>query len=59
MTTYREFCAEKAAVAPLLGRVVRDADIHPILKPHQRAIVACRRTLARHDALVLADMLGV
>ena len=40
MTTYREFCAEKAAVAPLLGRVVRDADIHPILKPHQRAIVA-------------------
>lgn len=40
MSTYREFLEAKAAIAPLSGRVVRDADIHPILKPHQRAIVA-------------------
>lgn len=37
---YWEFLAAKAAVAPQLGRVIRDSDIHPILKPHQRAIVA-------------------
>ncbi len=40
MTSYSDFLAAKAAVAPALGRVIRDTDIHPILKPHQRAIVA-------------------
>lgn len=38
--SYAEFLAAKAAVAPQLGRVVRPSDAHPILLPHQRAIVA-------------------
>jgi hypothetical protein len=38
--SYADFLAAKAAIAPLKGRVIRGADIHPILKPHQRAIVA-------------------
>lgn len=38
--SYRDFCAAKAAIAPQVGRVIRTTDIHPILKPHQRAIVA-------------------
>ena len=37
---YASFLAAKAAIAPLIGRVIRESDIHPILKPHQRAIVA-------------------
>lgn len=36
---YREFLSQKASVAKLEGIEVSDAEIHPILKPHQRAIV--------------------
>ena len=37
--TYDEFLRAKAAVAPATGRKTRPDDVHPILKPHQRAIV--------------------
>ena len=36
---YDTFLAAKAAIAPTVGRRVDDADLHPILKPHQRLIV--------------------
>jgi len=36
---YRQFLESKVAVAPRLGFDVADSEIHPILKPHQRAIV--------------------
>lgn len=36
---YRQFLEAKVAVAPRFGFDVDDAEIHPILKPHQRAIV--------------------
>lgn len=41
---YREFLAAKAAVAPLRGFEVEDAEISAVLKPHQRDMViwACR-----------------
>ena len=40
MTTYADFLAAKAAVAPQMGREVEPGDLHPILKPHQRQMVA-------------------
>jgi DNA modification methylase len=36
---YHEFIAAKAVVAPVRGFLVDDAEIHPILKLHQRRIV--------------------
>ncbi len=36
---YRKFLEAKVAIAPRFGFDVADADIHPLLKPHQRAIV--------------------
>lgn len=36
---YDTFLAAKAAIAPTVGRRVEVADLHPILKPHQRLIV--------------------
>lgn len=38
--TYEDFVASKAAVASEWGRAVEPGDVHPILKPHQRDIVA-------------------
>ena len=38
--TYDEFLRAKAAVAPSAGRIIDPNSVHPILKPHQRAIVA-------------------
>ena len=37
--TYQEFCAAKASVSGKSGFQVAAADIHPMLKPHQRDIV--------------------
>lgn len=37
--SYRQFLKAKVAVAPRFGFDVADDEIHPILKPHQRAIV--------------------
>jgi DNA modification methylase len=37
--TYEEFLAEKVNFDSRCGYEVSDSDIHPILKPHQRAIV--------------------
>jgi hypothetical protein len=34
---YREFLERKVKMAPAAGFPVDDADIHPLLKPHQRA----------------------
>ncbi len=39
MTSYTEFLRQKVAFDRTFGFDVDDADIHPILKPHQRAIV--------------------
>jgi len=36
---YREFLEAKACVAPAFGYAVEAVDIHPLLKPHQRAMV--------------------
>ena len=36
---YRAFLEAKACVAQSTGFTIADADIHPLLKPHQRAIV--------------------
>ena len=40
MTAYTDFLASKQAAAPTLGRPVDSADIHPMLHPWQREIVA-------------------
>ena len=37
--TYRQFLERKVRMAPAAGFPVSDADIHPMLKPHQRAAV--------------------
>ena len=39
MNDYLDFLRAKAAIAPQIGRTVDASEIHPILKPHQRAIV--------------------
>ena len=39
MNGYLDFLRAKAAIAPQIGRTVDASEIHPILKPHQRAIV--------------------
>ncbi len=39
MSTYTDFLRAKAPVPLDHGRVVEPTDVHPILKPHQRAIV--------------------
>lgn len=39
MSTYDEFVREKVQFEKFYGFDVADADVHPILKPHQRAIV--------------------
>lgn len=39
MSTYGEFVREKVQFEKFYGYDVADADVHPILKPHQRAIV--------------------
>ncbi len=39
LAAYRQFLEAKAAVAPQAGHVVAAAAVHPLLKPHQRAIV--------------------
>ncbi len=39
MSTYDEFLRAKMALAPSTGLAVADADIHPLLKPHQRDMV--------------------
>jgi DNA modification methylase len=36
---YRQFLARKVKMAPAAGFPVADSDIHPLLKPHQRAAV--------------------
>jgi len=36
---YQEFLSAKVVMAPIGGFAVEDADINPLLKPHQRAIV--------------------
>ena len=38
MSDYLDFLRAKAAIAPQIGRTVDANEIHPILKPHQRAI---------------------
>lgn len=40
MTTYAEFLARKAATTPRLGRDINVGDVHPMLHPWQREIVA-------------------
>ena len=37
--TYRQFLERKVKMAPAMGFAVADSDIHPLLKPHQRAAV--------------------
>ena len=37
--SYAEFLAAKVAIAPETGIVITDDEIHPLLKPHQRAMV--------------------
>lgn len=39
MTTYAEFVAAKAKLDRSFGHKITDADIHPMLKPHQRDLV--------------------
>ncbi len=39
MTAYADFLAQKVAFDSRCGFEVEDADVHPILKPHQRDIV--------------------
>lgn len=39
MTSYSDFLAAKVRMAPSTGFVITDADVNPILKPHQRDIV--------------------
>lgn len=38
--TYTEFLKDKAVVAPMSGFSIRDEEISPALKPHQRIAVA-------------------
>lgn len=37
--TYRQFLERKVKMAPAAGFPIADSDIHPLLKPHQRAAV--------------------
>ena len=39
MSNYRDFLANKVRMAPVSGFPVEDAEINPILKPHQRDMV--------------------
>ena len=39
MTTYQQFLEAKTPTPAELGRAVEPCDVHPMLFPHQRAIV--------------------
>lgn len=46
-TTYEQFLAAKVEIAKPRGFQVRDEDLHPALKPHQRAVVKWAVRLGR------------
>lgn len=51
--TYNEFLHSKMAIAEKSGFKVPDSEIHPALKPHQRAAVRWALEGGREAAIIL------